>query len=146
MIDEFIMNLGLKGRSKTTFVLATLVALGAIYTSSLAVHAQYLAWHDARYAQKSSVVEIQIAMLETDKKLDQLVNQIGDLQSQTALQAAATAFDLTQAEYDRHLRAETNTAEWRVTRDQLKQKLEQARSYRDCLINSLSNCQMLRGY
>lgn len=79
---------------------------------------------------------------ETQHKVDELSTQISSLQVSAAIAAVAAL----QTELDRHERNPEDSESWRRERDRLRRQVEQAKEYRQCLIDQKTNCDLLRGW
>lgn len=79
---------------------------------------------------------------ETQRKVDEVSAQISSLQVSAAIAAVAAL----QNELDRHERNVEDSESWRRERDRLRRQIEQAKEYRQCLIDQRRNCDLLRGW
>lgn len=146
-------------RIKEVRLSVSISVLGAFiataYFTGVEVNDWYLNFHDARYALKSEVLTLaqvqpireQIEQTQqtadaTVEKLDDVAQQIEGLQVFLAVEAARDA----QRQLDQHERNQENTDAWRRERDRLREQLQVAIEFRDCLRLHQDNCEHLRGW
>lgn len=121
----------------------------------LALHASYVDYHtdlnirtlQPIMAKHTNDVEGRINVAqhtadETNRKVDELAVKVDSLQISAAISAIAALND----ELDRHERNQEDSVAWRKERNRLKRQIEQAKEYRECLINDRRNCELLRGW
>lgn len=133
--------------------LTNLVAIVTLFGAGAVLHDRV---YDGRYALASDVMTVAQATqiqrkvddleastrqseTSTNKKLDELTMQVSSIK----VQSAVTVVSSLQQEYDRHLRNEKPTLEWREERDRLKRQLQKATEYRNCLLEERRNCDHL---
>ena len=133
----------------------SITAVIGLIPVGFAVNAAYVSYHTELnirtlqpiMAQHTKDVEgrIDIAQqtaTETQHKVEELSYQLSSLQVSAAIAAVAAL----QTELDRHERNPEDSESWRRERDRLRRQVEQAKEYRQCLIEQRRNCDLLRGW
>lgn len=124
------------------------VIVGATYSGGVHVSAWYEQYH--RGLARAEATAIMLAKTENlEKNVEETQTAVAELKGQVSslqVSAAIAAVAALQTELDRHERNPEESASWNKERDRLKRQIEQAKEYRQCLIDGGRNCELLRGW
>lgn len=128
-----------------------------VYQAGSLANAEYIHWHDTRYAKRSEIMTL--AQAQEVKKLAE-ANRDTLVENATKLGAVEDTVVLMRSEQKAYFAIETarevrkdldaveakpaNTNEWRTHRDKLRRQLVEAVEYRDCVLAGKPSCDILR--
>lgn len=150
--DNDVASIEWKTIGKIVSIVSFIPVLIFIYSAS---NTAYVGYHTAHvkktieplFAQHTIDVEsrfdaTQKTATEVQAQVTQLTRQVSSLQ----VSAAIAAVSALQTELDRHERNPESSELWGKELARLNRQIEQAKEYRQCLIDQRRNCEELRGW
>ena len=125
-------------RTKNVSIGVLIAAAGLFFP----VNTYYENWHDKNYVRKDEMVPVVAQVNTHETMLGEVRTQLSGIRVQGAVSVASAL----QSELDQLESKPENTAEYRLRVATIRNRVQQAVDYRDCLWESRHNCEAIRGY
>ena len=105
-------------------------------------NAFYEGWHDKNYVRKDEIIVVVRRVDVHEAMLGEVRTQLSSIRVQGAVSVASAL----QSELDKLEAKPESTVEYRLRVATIRNRVQQAVQYRDCLWESRHNCEAIRGY
>lgn len=128
----------LSPRTKNVSIGVLIAAAGLLFPAN----SMYVQWHDDNYVTKFELSQVNDVVVSHDEILGEVSEQLTGIRVQGAVSVASAL----QNELDQLESRPETSSEYRLRVSTLRNRVQQAVQYRDCLWEGRANCEAIRGY